>query len=65
MFSLRIGDGYYAIVADGASVDSSVTQRIDKAFADARSLPASRLVLSEPRESVGWTGAVAAKPSRE
>lgn len=38
-----IGEGYYGIVAEGVSVDQSVSARIDRAFEEATTIPSERL----------------------
>lgn len=40
-----IGQGYYAIVTDGVSVDRQVAGRIDEAFQRAAAVPAEKLVI--------------------
>jgi hypothetical protein len=52
-----IGDGYYGIVSEGVSVDRAITERINKAFEQARTIPSEKLVIRSAR--VGEASAAA------
>lgn len=43
-----IGEGYYGIVTEGVSVDADATNRIDRAFEEARTVSSETLVIRSP-----------------
>lgn len=50
-----IGEGYYGIVSEGVSVDRTISDRINKAFEQARKIPSEELIIRPAGSGEGFT----------